>query len=97
MGEFIAERRKAGINRFQLKVGNNPHDDIACTQASIEAGDANTVIVADSNGGWSLSAAKRAFQGLSGLPVYIEQPCRTTADCILAVRGSNGRCCINRL
>ncbi|MHA6848856.1 enolase C-terminal domain-like protein [Ralstonia syzygii] len=89
MGEFIAERRKAGINRFQLKVGNNPHDDIARTQASIEAGDANTVIVADSNGGWSLSAARRAFQGLSGLPVYIEQPCRTTADCILAVRGSN--------
>ncbi|WP_322093896.1 mandelate racemase/muconate lactonizing enzyme family protein [Paraburkholderia bannensis] len=89
MGEFIAERRKAGINRFQLKVGNNPHDDVARTRASIEAGDEHTVIVADSNGGWSLAAAKLAFQGLAGLPVYVEQPCRTTTDCILAARGSS--------
>lgn len=89
MGEFIQERRAAGINRFQLKVGNNPFDDIARTKASVEAGDAETVIVADSNGGWSLAAAKLAVQGMAGMPVYVEQPCRTTADCILAHRGSS--------
>ncbi len=88
MGEFIRRRRAAGINRFQLKVGNNPMDDIARTRASVEAGDANTVIVADSNGGWSLAAAKLAIQGMAGLAVYVEQPCRSTADCILAHRGS---------
>ncbi|SIT38326.1 Mandelate racemase/muconate lactonizing protein [Paraburkholderia ribeironis] len=88
MGEFIRERRGAGINRFQLKVGNNPFDDIARTRASVEAGDSQTVIVADSNGGWSLASAKIAFQGLAGLPVYVEQPCRSTIDCILASRGS---------
>lgn len=88
MAEFIQERRKAGINRFQLKVGNNPFDDIARTRASVEAGDSNTVIVADSNGGWSLASAKLALQGLDGLPVFVEQPCRSTSDCILAHRGS---------
>jgi len=89
MGAFITARRAAGINRFQLKVGNNPFDDIARVRASVEAGDANTVIVADSNGGWSLAAAKLAVQGMAGLPVYIEQPCRSTIDCILAHRGSS--------
>jgi cis-L-3-hydroxyproline dehydratase len=89
MGEFIRARRAAGINRFQLKVGNNPHEDIARVKASVEAGDTETTIVADSNGGWSLAAAKLALQGMAGLPVYIEQPCRSTADCILAHRGSS--------
>jgi L-alanine-DL-glutamate epimerase-like enolase superfamily enzyme len=89
MGEFIRSRRVAGINRFQLKVGNNPFDDIARVRASVEAGDNDTIIVADSNGGWSLAAAKLALQGMAGLPVYVEQPCRSTVDCILAHRGSS--------
>ena len=89
MGEFIRSRRAAGINRFQLKVGNNPFDDIARVRASVEAGDNDTIIVADSNGGWSLAAAKLALQGMAGLPVYVEQPCRSTVDCILAHRGSS--------
>jgi L-alanine-DL-glutamate epimerase-like enolase superfamily enzyme len=87
MGEFIKERRAAGINRFQLKVGNNPFEDIARARASVESGDDQTIIVADSNGGWSLASAKLALQGLNGLPIYVEQPCRSTADCILATRG----------
>jgi L-alanine-DL-glutamate epimerase-like enolase superfamily enzyme len=89
MGEFIRSRRAAGINRFQLKVGNNPFDDIARVRASVAAGDNDTIIVADSNGGWSLAAAKLALQGMAGLPVYVEQPCRSTVDCILAHRGSS--------
>jgi L-alanine-DL-glutamate epimerase-like enolase superfamily enzyme len=89
MGAFIRARREAGINRFQLKVGNNPHEDVARVRASVEAGDGQTIIVADSNGGWSLAAARLALQGLAGLPVYVEQPCRSTADCILAHRGSS--------
>ncbi len=89
MGEFIKERRAAGINRFQLKVGKNPLDDIARVRASVEAGDTHTIIVADSNGGWSLASAKLAVQGMAGLPVYVEQPCRSTTDCILAHRGSS--------
>jgi cis-L-3-hydroxyproline dehydratase len=36
-----------------------------------------------------LASAKLALQGLAGLPVYIEQPCRSTIDCILAHQGSS--------
>ncbi|MGW7771511.1 mandelate racemase/muconate lactonizing enzyme family protein [Pseudomonas machongensis] len=89
MAEFIEERRADGVNRFQLKVGNNPIEDVARTRASVDAGDGETIIVADSNGGWSLASAKLAMQGMAGLPVYVEQPCRSTADCILAARGSS--------
>jgi L-alanine-DL-glutamate epimerase-like enolase superfamily enzyme len=88
MRDFIRGRRAVGIDRFQLKVGNNPFDDIARVRASVDAGGAQTLIVADSNGGWSLAAAKLAIQGMAGLPVYVEQPCRSTTDCILAHRGS---------
>ncbi|MEW6486141.1 MAG: mandelate racemase/muconate lactonizing enzyme family protein [Pseudomonadota bacterium] len=89
MADYIQSRRAAGINRFQLKVGNDPFEDIARTRASVEAGDDKTIIVADSNGGWSLASARIAFQGLNGLPVFVEQPCRSTTDCILASRNSS--------
>jgi L-alanine-DL-glutamate epimerase-like enolase superfamily enzyme len=88
MADFITARREADINRFQLKVGNNPYEDIARTAASTAAGDDNTVIVADSNGGWNLLDAQLAIRGMEDLPVYLEQPCRTTRDCILAHRNS---------
>lgn len=86
MGEFITARRKEGINRFQLKVGNKPLDDAARTRASAEAGDGETVIIADSNGGWNLADAQVAMRAIEDLPVYVEQPCRTTRDSILAHR-----------
>lgn len=86
MGDFIRRRREVGINRFQLKVGNRPLDDIARTRASAEAGDDETIIIADSNGGWNLLDAQLAMRGMEDLPVYVEQPCRTTQDSILAHR-----------
>ncbi len=89
MARFIAERRALGVNRFQLKVGNKPHDDVARVRACVEAGDADTVIVADANGGWNVADAQIALRGMEGLPpVFIEQPCRTTGDSILAHRHS---------
>src|SRR5215470_13200739 len=55
MAAFAGRRSAAGINRFQLKVGNDP---------------------------------RVAMNAMAGLPVLIEQPCRTTADSVLASRGS---------
>ncbi|MFE7422179.1 mandelate racemase/muconate lactonizing enzyme family protein [Rhodococcus sp. NPDC057529] len=89
MADFISARRAEGINRFQLKVGNNPHEDTVRARACVEAGDRDTVIVADSNGGWNISDAKIALKGMADLPIFVEQPCRTTTDCILAHRGSD--------
>jgi cis-L-3-hydroxyproline dehydratase len=88
MAEFVRARREAGTERFQLKVGNEPRTDVDRTRACVEAGGESTVVVADANGGWDLAAARVAVHGLSDLPVFVEQPCRTTDDCALAHRGS---------
>ncbi|BBZ27500.1 muconate-lactonizing protein [Mycolicibacterium madagascariense] len=84
MAEFVTARRSAGINRFQLKVGNHPRDDVARAKACVEAGDGNTVVVADANGGWNVADAQIALRGMEELPIFVEQPCRTTTDSILA-------------
>jgi len=89
MAEFVTERQHAGIHRFQLKVGNDPHDDAARTRAVVEVAERDTLIVADSNGGWNLRAAQIAVREMADLPVFIEQPCRSTEDSIFAMRHSS--------
>jgi cis-L-3-hydroxyproline dehydratase len=86
MADFITARRDAGITQFQLKVGNRPEDDVARARACAEAGGGETVIIADSNGGWNILDAQRAMRGMEDLPIYVEQPCRTTADSVIAHR-----------
>jgi L-alanine-DL-glutamate epimerase-like enolase superfamily enzyme len=88
MVEYALRRSEAGIRRFQLKVGNDPLEDAARTRAVVEAVSDDTVVIADSNGGWSLLDARRAVAAMAGLRVYVEQPCRTTQDSALAVRHS---------
>jgi cis-L-3-hydroxyproline dehydratase len=88
MAEFVRERGEAGIARFQLKVGNDPADDIARVVAARAAAPDSAVIVADANGGWQLLEARRAIRGMDGLDVSVEQPCRETRECALAHRGS---------
>ena len=88
MADFVVRREEAGIRRFQLKVGNDPHDDAARTRAVVEAAARDTLVVADSNGGWNLRAAQIATREMADLPVFIEQPCRETDDCIFAMRHS---------
>jgi L-alanine-DL-glutamate epimerase-like enolase superfamily enzyme len=85
MAEFVKRRSEAGINRFQLKVGNEPSLDVARTVASVSATQDGAVVIADSNGGWNLLDARKAMKAMEGLPVLIEQPCRTTRDCALAM------------
>jgi L-alanine-DL-glutamate epimerase-like enolase superfamily enzyme len=88
MADFITARRKEGIGRFQLKVGNRPEDDIARATACAQAGGGESIIIADSNGGWNILDAQRAMRGMEDLPIYIEQPCRTTQDSVIAHRHS---------
>jgi cis-L-3-hydroxyproline dehydratase len=89
MASFVEHRSSAGIRRFQLKVGNNPRDDAARTRAVVEMATSDTIVIADANGGWSLLDARIAMNSMADLPVFIEQPCRTTEDSALASRDSN--------
>ncbi len=89
MAAFVRMRSEAGISRFQLKVGNDPYDDAARTRSVVEACSKEVVIVADANGGWNLQSAVIAVRELAGLNIFIEQPCRDTADCALVQRMSS--------
>lgn len=89
MAAFVVAREAAGIKRFQLKVGNDPLEDAARTRAVVEAAAPDTLVVADSNGGWNLRSAQVALRAMADLPVFIEQPCRETHDCIFVMRHSS--------
>jgi L-alanine-DL-glutamate epimerase-like enolase superfamily enzyme len=89
MAAFVVRREQAGITRFQLKVGNDPHEDARRTRVVVEAASPDSLIVADSNGGWNLRAAQIAVREMADLPILIEQPCRETDDCIFAMRHSS--------
>ena len=89
MADFVLRRSADGVHRFQLKVGNDPHEDAARTTAVVRAAEPGTIVVADANGGWNLPDAATAVRGMADLPVLVEQPCRDTDDCALAMRGSN--------
>jgi L-alanine-DL-glutamate epimerase-like enolase superfamily enzyme len=89
MAEFVKMRGEAGINRFQVKVGNDPYDDAKRTRSVVEACSDDAVIIADSNGGWNLQAGIIAVRELAGLNIYVEQPCRDTADCAIVQKMSS--------
>ena len=89
MADFVKMRGEAGISRFQVKVGNDPLDDAKRTRSVVEACGDDAVIIADSNGGWNLQAGIIAVRELAGLNIYVEQPCRDTADCAIVQRMSS--------
>lgn len=81
MADYVTARGKAGIRRFQLKVGNDPYDDAARCAAVMASAEDDMVIIADSNGGWNLQAAIVAVGLMKDMDLYVEQPCRDIADC----------------
>jgi L-alanine-DL-glutamate epimerase-like enolase superfamily enzyme len=83
MASFVIKRKAAGITRFQVKVGNDPCEDAQRTRSVVEVAGPETFIVADSNGGWGVQSGIVAVRKMAGLDIYIEQPCRETADCAI--------------
>jgi L-alanine-DL-glutamate epimerase-like enolase superfamily enzyme len=79
MAEFIERRMGAGITCFQVKVGNDPLEDAQRAEAAVAVG-GDSRLICDSNGGWRLQDAVRAVRAMEDLPIYLEQPCRSTAD-----------------
>ena len=82
MARWIREFKKQGYRHFQLKVGDDPDEDIECIRASVDALENGGSVVADANGGWSVSQAARVVRAIKGLDVYIEQPCQTYEECL---------------
>ena len=84
----VADASARGLRSFQLKVGTEPREDAARVSAALEAAPDGAVVVADANGGWRLQDALVAARLLEPLPVILEQPCRTLAECVHVRRAS---------
>lgn len=82
MAENLAAYKAKGYTRFQLKVGGKPKDDIARIKACVARLDDSDTLVADANTGWLGHEALQVVAGVRNEPVYIEQPCRTYAECL---------------
>jgi L-alanine-DL-glutamate epimerase-like enolase superfamily enzyme len=85
MAARVAEYRRQGYRKFQLKVGGDPDEDIArirAVRARLGRGD---VLVADANTGWLMHDAARVVRAVRDVDVYIEQPCLSYEEC-LAIR-----------
>ncbi len=70
-----------GVTHFQIKIGNDPAEDVARLSAVVAAASQGCVIVGDANGGWLLQQALQALPALEKLPIVLEQPCASLADC----------------
>lgn len=85
MAAKVADYRRQGYRRFQLKVGGDPDVDVQRVKevaSMLQPGDR---LVADANTGWVQHDAVRVVRALRDVDVAIEQPCRTYEEC-LAIR-----------
>jgi L-alanine-DL-glutamate epimerase-like enolase superfamily enzyme len=90
MAQRIAQYRREGYTKFQLKVGGDPDTDIDRIHAAAEVLQRGDVLIADANTGWTQHAAVRVADAVRAVDVYIEQPCMTYEQC-LAVRQQTNR------
>lgn len=82
MAEKVATYRAEGYRKFQLKVGGDPNTDIERIHAVSELMQPSDVLIADANTGWLMHQAARVVRGVSGVDVYIEQPCLSYEECL---------------
>jgi L-alanine-DL-glutamate epimerase-like enolase superfamily enzyme len=90
MASRIAQYRKEGYRKFQLKVGGDPDTDIDRIRAAAKELERGDVLIADANTGWTQHQAVRVADAVKDVDVYIEQPCMTYEQC-LAVRHHTNR------
>jgi L-alanine-DL-glutamate epimerase-like enolase superfamily enzyme len=81
MAHRVADYRKDGYRRFQLKVGGDPDTDIERIRAVAEQLQPGDKLVADANTGWLTHEALRICRAVHDEDVYIEQPCLTYEEC----------------
>lgn len=82
MASKVADYRREGYRRFQLKVGADVDTDverIRAVAAELKRGD---VLIADANTGWLRHEALRVARAVRDVDVYFEQPCTSYEECL---------------
>jgi len=92
--EAMAERARLyvreGYLRLQVKVGNDPREDVERLTAVAAAVGPGIVLFCDANGGWGPASARIFIQATRSLDYVLEQPCATYEQ-TLAIRGACDR------
>jgi L-alanine-DL-glutamate epimerase-like enolase superfamily enzyme len=86
MAARVAQYRKEGYRKFQLKVGGSVEDDVARIRAVRKRLKPGDVLVADANTGWLPHQAARVVRAVKDVDVYVEQPCLTLEECLTVRR-----------
>ena len=81
MSQTVTKYLNAGYNRFQLKLGGDPNDDIERIRECRRVLNSDCVLIGDSNTGWTSHQALRVVSAVRDLDVYIEQPCPSYDEC----------------
>lgn len=87
--EYIQQRSRAGVRRFQIKIGDDPTKDAARARALVDGVDPDIFLFVDANGGYTLLEAIVAMRALEDTGLYVEQPCRDMADCAILRKTSS--------
>jgi len=89
MAENVRQYCEEGYTKFQLKVGNDPREDIERIRSVRAVLDAQTTatgqyhpLLCDANMGWLRHEAMRVVNAVADLDVYIEMPCETYEECL---------------
>lgn len=82
MAENVLAYRNEGYRRFQLKVGGNANEDIERIREVRKRLEPKDILIADANTGWLKHDAMRVVKAVSDIDVYIEQPCKSYAECL---------------
>ena len=90
MAEQVRQYVAQGYQRFQLKLGGDPGEDVqrirACRETLTLPGQ---ILIGDSNTGWTTAQALRVAGAVKDLDVYIEQPCPTYRECLTVRQHTN--------
>jgi L-alanine-DL-glutamate epimerase-like enolase superfamily enzyme len=91
MRERAEELLAEGFRRFQVKVGSGHwQEDVQRARACLEVLRDQEVVIVDANAYWRQHEAAQFIAALEDEPIYLEQPCRTLAEC-LAIRRRTAR------
>jgi cis-L-3-hydroxyproline dehydratase len=86
MADKVKKYGDEGYQKFQLKVGGKPEDDVERIRSAIKAARPGDVVIADANTGWLTHEALGVLKATSDLDFYVEQPCRTYEECLVIRR-----------
>ena len=70
-----------GYQHIQVKVGDDPLEDIERMRAVRAVVPPHVLLLADANGGWRVDAALRFVQAMGDTDYFLEQPCMTLTEC----------------